>query len=667
MIDKETYLKILEELTEHDRAYYNESAPTISDFEYDTLLSKLRSIEEKNPTWIVDYSPTQRVGHKPLSGFSKIERKIPMLSLDNTYNEKELHAFFERVVKGLDGLCPSFVIEPKIDGLGVELEFREGLFFRGSTRGDGRQGEDITQNLKTVRGVSLKLREKLDVAIRGEVYMTKKDFIKINKRRALENEAEFKNPRNLASGSLKLLDPKILAKRPMHVTLYDVVEGGTWANSHFELLDKVKAWGLPVSRHNTKAENWNDIWNEVSKWSEQRHELPYEIDGLVVKVDGLAERKKLGLTSKFPRWAIAFKFPAEQVTTIVQSLEINVGRTGAVTPVAVLQPVDLSGTSVQRASLHNWDQVEKLSLAEGDRVQIHKAGEIIPQVLGVTQKSSNKEFGRPKECPSCQTELVQDHGKVVLRCPNTMECPAQLVQMVEFFAGRKQMNIDGLGEKSVLQLIECGFVKNIADIFKLTKDKLLTLERFAQTSAENLVEAIKHSKSEATFDRVLASLGIRHVGAVAALAIAEKFHNFEALFDLVENHERSAAVDKVVSIEGVGDVIAQSLVQFFLDETNINVVKQLQEAGLNPTQKVPLKKEGHLVGKVFVLTGKLSQPRGEIADLIKAAGGKVTNSVSRSTDFLVAGENTGKKKTDAADKNDVAVIDEIELKSLLVL
>ena len=663
---RKEYLEYVEQLTEYDRAYYNDSAPKISDVEYDQLLKRLSVIEKNNPEWIVDYSPTRRVGYKPLAGFKKVERDIPMLSLDNTYDQDELKAFFERVSKGLDGETSSYVVEPKIDGLGVELEYKGGVFTRGSTRGDGRVGEDVTQNLKTVKGVPLKLREEIDVVIRGEVFMTKENFRVVNNKREEKGEEPFKNPRNLASGTLKLLDPRTVAERPLHVTLYDVVAGDRKAPSHFDLLKLVKSWGLPVSKHNTKAEKWQEVWREVEEWETKKNSLPFEVDGLVIKIDDFSQRKRLGFTSKFPRWAIAFKFPADKVTTLIKAVEVNVGRTGAVTPIAILEPVELSGTTVARASMHNWDQVEKMSLSKGDRVVVHKAGEIIPQVLEVTVGSGAKPFERPKTCPSCDSLLEQEVGKVVLQCMNTTMCPAQLVQSIEFFAGRKQMNIDGLGEKSVIQLVESGHVKSLSDLFLLNIETLLTLERFGQLSAENLVSAIERSKKEASFDRVLTSLGIRHVGGVAAKALADNFLNFDGIFNLVEKETKEAAVETIVYIDGIGDVIAESVVSYFSDKGHALLIRRLQKHGLDPTQVIDLaEKDGAFSGKVFVLTGKLSAPREKIAKEIEALGGKVTKSVSKSTDYLVAGEKTGKNKTEAAAKHGVKVVDENALRELM--
>jgi DNA ligase (NAD+) len=664
---KEAYLKLVDELTEHNRRYYVENSPTISDYEYDKLLASLVKTEASHADWAVDWSPTKRVGHQPISSFSKVTREIPMLSLDNTYDAEDLRAFYDRVVGGLgsdDNL--RFVIEPKIDGLGIELVYREGLFVQGSTRGDGTTGEDVTLNLKTVGGVALKLREPVDITVRGEVFMSREAFSMINERRLAEGQDLFKNARNTAAGSLKLQDSREVAKRPMQITLYEAVEHDADELNHFDMLSRIKKVGLPISDHNSIAHTFEELTAAIEEWATKRHDLPFEADGLVLKVDSFAQRETLGFTSKYPRWAIAYKFPAEQVTTLVDGLEHNVGRTGAVTPVAHLQPVELAGTTVKRASLHNWDQVERLGIGKGDRVLIHKAGEIIPQVLSVTEKHASEVFQPPTHCPSCEMELIREEGKVALLCPNSMGCPGQLAESIEFFAGRKQLNIDGLGEKVTTQLIDAGLVKSVADLFTLTAEKLESLERFGTLSANNLEEAIKNAKASATFSRVLTALGIRHVGNTASKAIAQKYTRMSALLELAEiEDDGESFVEALCSIDGIGDVIARSLHSFLRNPLNRKIVDELIAHGLDPVEQVVAKVEGGLSGKTFVLTGTLSAPRGEFKKRIEAAGGKVTGSVSKSTTYLVAGEKTGKTKLAAAEKHEVEVIDEAALESLL--
>ena len=671
---KSDYEELAKELTDHNQRYYVEAAPIISDYEYDKLLDKLRKIEREHPDWVVDWSPTQRVGHEPLSSFPKVVRDVPMLSLDNTYDEAELKAFHERVLRGLGvelddpavASIVTYVVEPKIDGFGIELTYTKGLLTLAATRGDGTTGEDVTANIRTVRGVPLRLRRDIDVVVRGEVYMTRADFAKLNEARAKAGEEQFKNPRNTAAGSIKLLDPRQVAERPMHVTLYEVVDGERHAGSHFEVLTWMRDLGLPTSHHNSEAHTWDDLHQQVQDWFDRRQLLPFDADGLVVKVNSFDQRVSLGRTSKFPRWAIAYKFPAEQVTTVVSELEINVGRTGAVTPVALLEPVEISGTTVKRASLHNWDQVQRLGLGPGDRILLEKAGEIIPQVLSVVQRASDKVFEAPDHCPSCNTKLVREEGKVVLLCPNSLSCPEQLLAELEFFAGRGQMNIDGLGTKICQTLLEAGLVENIADLFILTKDQLLELDRFADLSAQNLIDAIAAAKKNATFSRLLAALGVPLVGGVAARTIAQRYPSMNALLKLIDSSKPGEGfIEALTEIDGIGTVMATSLENFLRDPNTRKVLALLEERGVNPVEEVVAAVDGALSGKTFVITGTLSKPRSDIKKAIEAVGGKVVGSVSKKTDYLVAGEKTGKSKLSAAEKHGVEVVDEAKLNELL--
>tara|TARA_R110002096_G_scaffold16898_9_gene57900 strand:+ start:10273 stop:12297 length:2025 start_codon:yes stop_codon:yes gene_type:complete len=667
----EEYLRLANELTEHSRLYYVEATPTISDVEYDKLLKTLEKCEEANPSWVVDWSPSKRVGHEPISSFGKVTRDTPMLSLDNTYDADELRAFHDRVVGGLGDEPLQYVVEPKIDGLGIELTYRDGLFVLGSTRGDGLTGEDVSINLRTVQGVALKLREEANLVVRGEVFMTRQAFADVNEQRLTDGDALFKNARNTAAGTLKLQDSSEAAKRPLMVTLYELVgadqEGATeHQETHSQTLERLKALGIPVSEHNTIATNWDELIAAVESWRDRRHDLPFEADGLVIKVDSYAQRAKLGTTSKYPRWAIAYKFPAEQVTTTVLGLSHNVGRTGAVTPVADLEPVELAGTTVKRASLHNWDQVERLGIGKGDRVLIHKAGEIIPQVLSVTEKASDEVFGAPTNCPSCGSVLVREEGKVALLCVASMTCGGQLQESVEFFAGRKQMNIDGLGEKLCGLLIDAGLIASVADIFTLKAEDLAKLDRVGETSANKLIAAIETAKQAASFSRVLTALGIRHVGGSAAKAIAQKYNRMSALFELADIEDSGESFHEGVSgIDGIGGVIAESLYDFIRDPANRAVLERLITLGVDPVEKVVEKVEGGLSGKTFVITGTLSAPRGDFKARIEAVGGKVTGSVSKSTDYLVAGDKTGKSKLAAAEKHGVEVLDEAALAALI--
>lgn len=662
---KDEYLKLVDELSEHDRRYYVDAEPTISDVEYDKLIKKLRDIEAAHADWIVAWSPTKRVGHAPISEFPKVERAVAMLSLDNTYGHDDLREFHERVQKGLDGDSVTYSIEPKIDGFGIELTYKQGVLALGATRGDGKIGEDVTQNVRTVRGVVLKLREPVDIVVRGEIYMTKAEFAAINAERAKAGEELFKNPRNTAAGTIKQMDPKEVAKRPLRTILYEVVDGPRYARGHLASLALIQKLGLPISQHNSSASDWDSLLAAVESWQAKRDELPYEVDGLVIKVDDFGQRSALGATSKFPRWAIAYKFPARQVTTRLLDLEANIGRTGTVTPVAILDPVDVSGTTVARASVHNYDQVQRLGLGRGDRVLIEKAGEIIPQILGVTEKGPGPAFETPTQCPSCGSPLEREEGKVALLCVNRLGCPAQQLGAIEFFASRGQMNIDGLGEKVVLQLVGAGLVHDVADLFVLTWEQIAKLERFADQSAKNLIAAIAKSKGTATFSRLLAALGIAHVGGVIAKPIAQKYGTLSALRAAAAAKDTAGFVAELSEIEGVGDTTAEGIDRFLRDAHVVMVLDKLAARGLDPAEPLVAVGTGPLVGKTFVVTGTLSAPRADVQKRIEDAGGKVAGSVSKKTSYLVAGADTGKTKLEAAQKHGVIVIDETELEKLL--
>ena len=664
-MERAEYLSLVDELTEHDRRYYVDASPTISDVEYDKLARRLREVEGEHPDWLVAWSPTRRIGHAPVSEFPKVTRALAMLSLDNTYDEEDLRAFYDRVVKGLDGDIPVFSVEPKIDGFGIELTYQQGLLTLGATRGDGRIGEDVTANVKMVKGVALRLREPVDIVVRGEIYMTKAEFAAINEERARQGEELFKNPRNTAAGSIKQQDPREVAKRPMRTILYEVVDGERYAPGHLASLDLIKRLGLPVSAHNTSATSWEALLGCVHSWRDRRDALDYELDGLVLKVDDFASRGALGTTAKFPRWAIAYKFPARQVTTILRDLEINIGRTGAVTPVALLDPVEVSGTTVARASLHNWDQVARLGLGRGDRVLLEKAGEIIPQILAVTEKGPGPAFEPPTACPACQTALEREQGRVALICPNRLGCPDQQLGAIEFFASRGQLNIDGLGEKVVASLVAHELVKDVSDLFVLTWEKVARIDRFAAQSAKNLVAAIATAKQDATCARLISALGIPNVGSVLARPLAERYGTVSALRAACAAKDSEAFVAELLETEGIGQTIAENVDKFFRDPHAAAVLDKLAERGVDPAQPVSTTGDGPLKGKTLVVTGTLSAPRGDVQKQIENAGGKVAGSVSKKTHYLVAGADTGKTKLEAAQKHGVTVIDELQLAKLI--
>ncbi|RMH42609.1 MAG: NAD-dependent DNA ligase LigA, partial [Deltaproteobacteria bacterium] len=659
---RQAYLALIDEIAEHDRRYYVENDPIISDAEYDALVRRVRDIERQHPDWVVPWSPTQRVGHEPASEFPKVVRDVPMLSLDNTYDEAELAAFDERVRKGLGPEARvEYVVEPKIDGLGVELVYVDGVLAVGATRGDGTTGEDVTANVKTIRDVPLRLRRPETITVRGEVYIARADFERLNAERIAAGEPPYKNARNTAAGSLKLLDPREVAARPLRCIVYEAVGVEDRLATHMETLALLADLGLPTSPENRLVRSFEQLVALVREWSKRYRDLPYAVDGLVIKVNDHRQRRALGATSKFPRWAIAYKFPPDQMTTRVVGLEVNVGRTGVVTPVALLEPVELSGTTVKRASVHNWDQVARLGIGTGARVLVEKAGEIIPQVVAVVEPAGEP-WRPPERCPSCGSRLVREEGAVALRCPNSLGCPAQVLAGIEHFAGRDQMNIDGLGEKVVRALYDSGLVRTVADLFALRAEDVQKLDRFAETSANNLVAAIDRARREATLSRLLAALGIPHVGGVAARAIAARYRR---LGDLLALADSGQLVDRLTEIDGVGEVTARSLDAFLRNAHNRAVLEQLIARGVDPVEPEQAAASGPLAGKTFVITGTLSRPRAAIKRDIEAAGGRVAGAVSKSTDYLVAGANTGRTKLAAAAAHGVEVIDEARLDAML--
>jgi DNA ligase (NAD+) len=668
--DRAGYRALVAEVLEHDRRYHLESAPTISDADYDRLYRELRELEAAHPDWIVPESPTQRVAPEPVSDFPKIVRAVPMLSLDNTYSSTELGAFQDRVLRGLHDETPAFVVEPKIDGISVELTYRQGMFVLGATRGDGRIGEDVTVNLRTLRSLPARLTREIDLVVRGEVFMTKRDFARMNAERQEAGEETWKNPRNAAGGSLKLLDPRECARRPLKVLLYEIVDGERLVPRHWEALALLRELGFPTAPESALVE---DLQAAVVSWADRRHDLPYEVDGLVIKVDAFAQRRLLGVTAKFPRWAIAFKFPAERVQTVVRGIEINVGRTGAVTPVAMLDPVQISGTTVKRASLFNWDEVARLDVRVGDHVIVEKAGEIIPQVLEVItdrRTGSEQAIAVPTTCPGCGSTLVRRADEVALRCEN-VACPEQRWRMIQFFCSRGAMNIEGIGEVLAQELVRKGLVADPADVFDLTVERLapdkkapadiVRVERMARKSAENLVASITRARETATLSRLLIGLGIPHVGVVAARAVARRFRTFAALCEAESSARRTA----VASIDGVGPVIGDAIEAWFAQPQNAALVAKLRARGVEPAEPEERAVEGPLAGKRLCVTGKLQRPRSEIQRMVEEAGGLFVTSVGKSTDYLVAGADVGKTKLTAAKKAGVTVIDEAGLDALI--
>ena len=631
-----------EQINYHNRKYYVEDAPRISDYEYDQLITKLKKLEREHPGLIVPESPTQRVGGEPAEEFKTVEHTVPMRSLDNTYSKEEIIDFDKRTRKGLDEDNIEYVVELKIDGLGVSLTYENGLLIRGTTRGDGIHGEDVTGNLRTIRSVPLKIDindVKLNLfEVRGEVYLNHLDFEKINLQREGDGESLFANPRNAAAGSIRLLNPRITTLRPLNIFLYNLIsENNTLFNTHFEALKALKSLGFRVNPNIALCENLNEVFRQIDKWQGKRRSLNYDVDGLVVKVNAFSQQNVLGATSKHPRWAIAYKYPAEQATTKVEDIMVQVGRTGSLTPVAKLKPVILSGSTVARATLHNEDEIKRKDIRIGDMVAIEKGGEIIPKVLRVFLKKrsgNEKVFSMPKKCPVCNAGVYRPEGEAVLRCSGT-SCPAQLKERLQHFASRKAMDINHLGSQIINQLVEKGMIKNFADLYLLKQKDVAGLERMGEKSAKNLIEAINKSK-KAGFNRLLFSFGMRYVGERAAYLLSNNFSSIKEL--------KSASKEKIESIHEIGPKVSESIVYFFAEKKNIEVVNKLEKLGVN-MESIQNKKQQYLLqGKQFVLTGTLTKySRDEAKELIINAGGQVTSSVTKNTDYVLVGEKPGSK------------------------
>jgi DNA ligase (NAD+) len=670
--DKQEIEKLRREIRRHDILYYVEDRPEIDDREYDRLLQRLKDLEATHPDWVTADSPTQRVGGKVSERFQSVVHKIPMLSLDNTYNLDEFRDFHQRVVKGLnkgktednqiDGNEIEYVVELKIDGLGVTLTYENGLFVQGATRGDGRAGEDITANLRTVRSIPLQIPVKNEafkfLEVRGEVYLDRKAFAKINEERKKEGQAEFVNPRNAAAGSLRLLDPSITAKRPLDIFIYSVGYMDRMPfKTHYEAMQKLKALGFRVNPETVLCNNFSETFSLIERWREKKNSLPYEVDGLVVKVNSLSFQEKLASTAKHPRWAVAYKYEAEQAVTEVLNIVCQVGRTGSITPVAVLRPVFVSGSTVSRATLHNEDEIKRKDIRVGDSVIIEKAGEVIPKVVRVVEeagKPRGQAFEMPRECPVCQTAIVREKEEAAWRCVNAA-CPAQLKERLLHFASRKAMDIDHLGPAVIDQLVDSGRVRHFSDLYTLTLEELAPLERLAEKSAQNLIDSIGKSKT-AGLARLLHGLGIRHVGQRAATVLAETFHSLDAL--------QNAAFEDLESVMEIGPIMAESIQTFFDRESNREEIRRLQKQGV-VTVEDRRETGDRLLGKQFVLTGTLKDfSRDQAKEKILAQGGRVTSSVSKKTDYVVAGADPGSKR-DKAEKLGVEIIDEEKFKRLL--
>ncbi|MFJ5771802.1 NAD-dependent DNA ligase LigA [Psychrobacillus sp. NPDC093180] len=630
-------------LYDYGYAYYVLDDPIVPDAVYDQYLHELIALEEQNPNLILPDSPTQRVGAVVSEGFQKVTHTSPMLSLSNAFNEADLRDFDRRIQSIIDE-TPTYVCELKIDGLAVSLLYEEGRLVRGATRGDGTTGEDITANIKTIRSIPLRLRDTVTLEARGEAYMPKSSFMKLNEERAERGEILLANPRNAAAGSLRQLDPKMAASRNLSMFVYGLGGDGAEQNieQHSEALKFMKEQGLPTNKETRKCNSVEEVLEFVQEWTAKRNDLPYEIDGIVIKVDDYAQQEELGFTAKSPRFAIAYKFPAEEVVTTILDVDLTVGRTGVVTPTAILEPAIVAGSTVQRATLHNEDLIREKDIRIGDRVIIRKAGDIIPEVVSVIleeRDGTEIPYEMPTHCPVCDSDLIRIEEEVALRCVNP-QCPAQIQEGIYHFASRNAMNIEGLGEKVVEQLFREQLIKDVSDLYKLTVEDLVQLERMGQKSATNLVAAIEASKTN-SMERVLFGLGIRHIGEKAAKILAETFHNFDALM--------KATREELTAIFEIGDKMADSLVTYFEQEEVQQLIVRLKVAGLalQYTGKIvdmSLLGDSPFANKTIVLTGKLLQlTRPEAKEKIEALGGKVAGSVSKKTDLVIAGEEAGSK------------------------
>ncbi|MCJ1749869.1 NAD-dependent DNA ligase LigA [Mammaliicoccus sciuri] len=652
MEDLKSRVKELHQLLHrYNHEYHVLDNPTVPDSEYDQLLHELISIEEKHPELKTDDSPTVRVGGPPLSQFEKINHDTPMLSLGNAFNEEDLRRFDQRVREKVDNV--RYTCELKIDGLAVSLKYVKGRFVQGLTRGDGTTGENITENLKTIHAIPLTIKEPLSIEVRGEAYMPRKSFVSLNEQKEQNGEQLFANPRNAAAGSLRQLDSKLTAKRKLDIFLYSVNDlTEIEADSQSEALNNLDELGFKTNKERETFDDIEGVLSFISKWTEQRNNLSYDIDGIVIKVDDLSQQEELGFTQKSPRWAIAYKFPAEEVLTTLTDIELSIGRTGVVTPTAILEPVKVAGTTVSRASLHNEDLIHEKDIRIGDKVVIKKAGDIIPEVVKsiAEERSEDSEvYHMPTHCPSCEHELVRIEGEVALRCINP-KCSAQLVEGMIHFVSRQAMNIDGLGDKIIEQLYQNDKIKDVADLYYLTKDDLLPLERMGEKKVHKLLTAIEASK-EKSLEHLLFGLGVRHLGTKASRVIAEKYETIDRLFEVT--------IEDLTEIPDVGHKMAQSLVTYMENDDIKVLIDKLKQKNVNMTY-TGIKQseiEGHpdFTGKTFVLTGKMTEmTRPEATKVIQSLGAKVTGSVTKNTDVVIAGEDAG-SKLEKAEKLNIEV------------
>lgn len=656
--------ELREKIRHHEQRYYGENNPEISDFEFDQLVKELKKIESEHPEWITPDSPTQRVGEKPVQGFPTAIHRTPMISLDNAYNFEELDEFHERVRKIIGNRPFDYVAELKIDGSSVSIVYEKGQLVRGVTRGDGTRGDVVTANIRTIRSVPLRLAEKFShlpyVEVRGEVFMSRDKFQEINQAQEEEGFEPFANPRNSAAGSLRLKDPKDAAARQLDTYIYQLLpEGPPLGKDHWHALHLLKEMGFKSNPNNALCNSLDEVKEFCKKWEERRDSLNYEIDGVVVKVNDFGLRRELGSTSKFPRWALAVKFQPKQATTVIRDIRVQVGRTGALTPVAVMDPVLLAGSTITHSTLHNEEEVRRKDIRIGDTVLIEKGGDVIPKVVKVieTKRPPNtRPFKMPTKCPECGTRVIRPEGEAVSRCPN-MSCPAKLRESILHFASRRAMNIEGLGFKLVDQLLRKEMLKDYASIYELKEDELIELERFGKKSAENLLKEIEASRRQ-PFSSQIFALGIRFVGENVAKLLADHFSSIEEI--------AGASLEELQNIPGIGNRIASSIVEFFSIPQNRDLVNRLKQLGLFAAQAVKKKKKGSkLADLTFVITGTLDNySRDEAKSTIEENGGKVSSSVSKKTDYVLYGSDPG-SKLDKAEEIGVKILNEKDFEKLI--
>ncbi len=656
---KERIEKLKKEIRFHEYKYYVENAPVISDFEFDKLLKELERLESIYPEFITPDSPTQRVGEQPIEGFESVEHKNPMLSLQNAYSFEELFDFDARVKKNTGISSVEYVTELKIDGLSIALIYENGILVRGITRGDGKRGDDVTHNVRTIRSIPLRIDDMRRVEVRGEVFLSKDAFEKINREKELKGEPLFANPRNAAAGTMRLLDPREVAKRGLDIFVYYIFVNDTEPfNTHYENLKFLKDLGFKINPNSRLNKDINEVVKFCKEWGLKREELDYDVDGIVVKVNDINLQKKLGATSKFPKWAIAYKFPPEQVTTKVKDIIVQVGRTGAITPVAVLEPVEVAGSTVSRATLHNEDEIRRKDIRIGDWVWLVKSGDVIPKITGVIKERRNgdeKEFKMPEFCPSCGAKLYKPEGEAIWRCPN-VSCPAKLKGSILHFVSRDAMNIEGMGEALVQQLLDKKMLKDIADIYYLNPEEIEKLERMGKKSTGNLMREIENSKKNELY-RLIYGLGIRLVGEYTAKLLASHFKSLDSLMKVGK--------EELTEINEIGDKVAESIVVFFKEERNLKVIDKLRKAGLNFYQEEVQTSSDKLQNLQFVFTGELNKySRSEAKKIVESMGGRVSSSVSKKTDYVVVGKNPG-SKFEKAKSLGVNIIDEKEFLKLI--